>query len=158
MTWWGNRGPLMAQWKILGPLMTQWGNWEPLIKQWGNCVGKLNDLMGKTENWALDGAMEHLGHFGDAIGKLETLAMGKMGPPDDLMGKLGALDHELFLNGLIRDQLHWRWHDWLLIFRRRCGRTPQENEAGQVTRPWRHPSAGTFKLCWRVGYTIVHHL
>ena len=29
----------------------------------------------------------------------ETLAMMKLGPPDDLMGKLGALDHEFFSNG-----------------------------------------------------------
>ena len=32
------------------------------------------------ENWTLDGAMEHFGPFYDAMGKLETLAMGKMGP------------------------------------------------------------------------------
>ena len=45
--------------------------------------------MGETENWALDGAMEHGGGgFDDIMGKLETLAMGKMGPPDDLMGTL----------------------------------------------------------------------
>ena len=30
------------------------------------------------------------GYFDDAMGKLETLAMGKLGSPDDLMGKLGA--------------------------------------------------------------------
>ena len=58
--------------------------------------------MGETGNLALDGAMDHLGPFGDVMGKLETLAMGKLGAPDDLMGKLGALDHELFSNGLIR--------------------------------------------------------
>ena len=28
------------------------------------------------------------GGFDDIMGKLETLAMGKMGPPDDLMGTL----------------------------------------------------------------------
>ena len=36
------------------------------------------------------------------MGKLETLVMGKLGPPDDLMGKLEALDHKFFSNGLIR--------------------------------------------------------
>ena len=51
--------------------------------------------MGKKGNWALDGTMEHLGPFDDAMGKLETLAMGKW-PPDDPMGKLGALEYELF--------------------------------------------------------------
>ena len=84
--------------------MTQWGNWKPLIKQWENCVGRLNDLMGKTGNWAIDGAMEHLGPFGDAMGKIETLAMGKLGPPgpDDLMGKLGGPRPRIISNGLIR--------------------------------------------------------
>ena len=33
------------------------------------------------------------GPFDDAMGNLETLEMMKLGPPDDLMGKLGALDH-----------------------------------------------------------------
>ena len=50
--------------------------------------------MGKTENWALDGAMKHGvggGDFDDIMGKLETLAMGKMGSPDDLMGTLLGL-------------------------------------------------------------------
>ena len=60
--------------------------------------GRLDDLMGKTGNWALDGAMEHLGPLGDAMGN------GEIGPPDDLMGKLGALDHKLFSSDLI--QLH----------------------------------------------------
>ena len=32
------------------------------------------------------------GGFDDAMGKLETLAMMKLEPPDDLMGN-GALDH-----------------------------------------------------------------
>ena len=63
---------------VLCPLVTQWGNWKPLIKQWGNC-GELNDLMRKTENWAPD----------DAMGKLEILAMVKLGPPDELIEKLG---------------------------------------------------------------------
>ena len=31
--------------------------------------------------------------FDDAMGKLETLAMMKLGPLDDLMGQFGALDH-----------------------------------------------------------------
>ena len=35
----------------------------------------------------------NLGHFDDAMSKLETLAMMNLGLPDDLMGKLGALDH-----------------------------------------------------------------
>ena len=35
----------------------------------------------------------NLGPFDDAIGKLKTLAMMKLGPPDDLMVKLVALDH-----------------------------------------------------------------
>ena len=38
--------------------------------------------------------MEHKceGPFDDAMGKLETLAMMKLGLSDDLMGKFGALD------------------------------------------------------------------
>ena len=78
MTWWGNWGPLIAQWKIWGPLMMQWGNWKPLIKQWGSSGTKWPD--GKTRNWALDGATEHLGPSDYAMDKLETLAMGKLGP------------------------------------------------------------------------------
>ena len=70
------------------------------------CVGRLNDLLGKTGNWALDGAMEHLGPFGDAMCKLETLAMGKSGPLDDLMGKLGALDHDFFFKRFNTAPLH----------------------------------------------------
>ena len=87
------------------PLMMQWGIWEPLIKQWGNC-GELNDLMIRRKieigplvaQWNIN-----LGPFYDAMGKLETLAMMKLGPPNDLMGRLGALDHlhVFFSNGLI---------------------------------------------------------
>ena len=36
------------------------------------------------------------------MGKLETLAMSKLGSPDDLIGIFGTLDHEFFSNGLIR--------------------------------------------------------
>ena len=70
--------------------MTQWGNWKPLKKQWDNCK-ELSDLMRKTGDWAPDDAMEHEfeGPFDDAMGKLETLTMMKLGPPDDLMWKLG---------------------------------------------------------------------
>ena len=48
--------------------MTWWGKREfvPLMAQWNI-----------------------LGFFDDAMGKLETLEMGKLGPPDDPMGKLG---------------------------------------------------------------------
>ena len=50
------------------------------LKQCRNC-GELNDLTRKTENWAPDDAMEHyFGAFDDAMGKLETLAMMKLGP------------------------------------------------------------------------------
>ena len=73
--------------------MTQWGNCEPLIKQWGNCR-ELNDLMRKTGNFAPDEwNINFKGLFDDAMGKLESLAMMKLGSPDDLMGKFGALDH-----------------------------------------------------------------
>ena len=41
----------------------------------------------------------NLGPFDDKICKLETLAMMKLGPPDDLMWKLRALDHKFFSNG-----------------------------------------------------------
>ena len=39
--------------------------------------------------------MEHLfeGPFDNAMGKLAPPAMMKLGPPDDLMWKYGALDH-----------------------------------------------------------------
>ena len=68
------------------------GKLETLDKAMGKLGGggRLNDLMGKTGNLTLDGAMAHLGPFGDAMDKLETLTIGKLGPPDDLMGKLGA--------------------------------------------------------------------
>ena len=48
--------------------------------------------MGKTGNWAPDDAMEHQFEvpFDDAMGKLETLAMMKLGPPDDLLGEMGG--------------------------------------------------------------------
>ena len=67
--------------------MTQRGNWKPLTQQRGNC-GELNDLMRKTGNWALDDTMEHSfwGPFDDVMGKLDTLAIMKLGPPD---GKIG---------------------------------------------------------------------
>ena len=70
------------------------GKLQTLNKAMGNC-GELNDLMRKTGNWAPDDAMEHQfeGPFDDAMGELETLAMMKLGPPDDLTGKFGALDH-----------------------------------------------------------------
>ena len=82
--------------------MTQWGYWKPVIKQWGNCLEGLNYLMGKREIGPLMAQWNTRGPFDDAMGKLETLAMGKLGAPDDLMGKLEALDHELFPYGLIR--------------------------------------------------------
>ena len=44
--------------------------------------------MGKTKNWALDGAMEHLGP--------SDYAMGKLGPPNELVEIFGALNHEFF--------------------------------------------------------------
>ena len=45
-------------------------------------MGKPNDLMRKTGNWAPNDIMEHLveGSFDDAMGKLETLEMLKLGP------------------------------------------------------------------------------
>ena len=67
------------------------GNWKSLIKLWGSAGGggaKWPD--GKTANFDLDGAMEHFRAFDDIMGNLETPAMGKLGPPGDLMGKLGA--------------------------------------------------------------------
>ena len=51
---------------------------ETPYKATGKLAG-LNDLMGKTGNWALDGAMEHLGPFDDAMGKLEALVIGNWG-------------------------------------------------------------------------------
>ena len=56
---------------------------------------------GKLGPWWRNGTLIG-GPFDDAMGKLETLAMMKLGPPDDLMGKLGALDHLFFSNDLIR--------------------------------------------------------
>ena len=48
---------------------------------------------GKFGPWWRNGTLIW-GLFDDAMmGKLETLAMMKLGPPDNLMGKLGALDH-----------------------------------------------------------------
>ena len=49
---------------------------------------------GKLDPWWRDRTLIWGGGFDDGqMGKLETLAMTKLGPPDDLMGKLGALDH-----------------------------------------------------------------
>ena len=39
--------------------------------------------------WNINGG----GGVDDTMGKLETLAMMKLGLPDDVVGKLGALDH-----------------------------------------------------------------
>ena len=48
--------------------------------------------------WNILGPFDH----DDAMGKLETPAMGKWAP-DDLMGEIGGpIDYELFSNGLIR--------------------------------------------------------
>ena len=64
--------------------MTQWGKVETLNKAMGKLGAKWPD--GETGNGALDGAMERLGPFDDAMGKLETLAKGKLGP---LMTQVG---------------------------------------------------------------------
>ena len=69
----------MTQWKIWGALMTQRGNWKPSIKRWGNWG--LNYLMGKREIRPLMAQWNIWGPFDDAMGKLETLAMGKLPPP-----------------------------------------------------------------------------
>ena len=65
-----------------GPFDDAMRKLETLNKPMGkvSCGGGLNDLMGKTGNWALDGTMEHLGPLDDAVNKLETLAMGEIGP------------------------------------------------------------------------------
>ena len=54
--------------------MANWGKWP----DGGN--GKIGPLMAQ---WNMGG-----GGFDDIMGKLETLAMGKMGPLEDLMGTL----------------------------------------------------------------------
>ena len=98
--------------EIWVPLMTRcgkWGpfddaminyNWDLLITLWEIRGHHFDDMLRKPG--ALHGATENFVPFDDATGKLETLAMGKLGPPDDLMGEIGALDHKLFSNGLIR--------------------------------------------------------
>ena len=59
--------------------MTQWGKLETLNNK---AMGKLGAKWpgGETGNLALDGAMERVGPCDDAVGKLETLAKGKLGP------------------------------------------------------------------------------
>ena len=99
MTWWGNWGPLMAQWKILGPFMTQWGNWKHLIKQWGNCVGEAkwpDGETGKMGPWWRNGTF---GALWWSNGQIRDPSNGEVWALDDLME---ILDHELFSNDLIR--------------------------------------------------------
>ena len=57
------------------------------LKQWENCE-ELNDLMRNTELWAPDDAMGT-----EILGKLETLAMMKLGLwwPDDIMENPGSM-------------------------------------------------------------------
>ena len=43
--------------------------------------------------------MEQFGALWWRNGQIRDPSMGKLGPPDDLMGKLGALDHEFFQTG-----------------------------------------------------------
>ena len=51
---------------------------------------------------ALDGAMEHLVSLWWRNVQIRDPSNGEIEPPGDLMGKLGALNHLLFSNGLIR--------------------------------------------------------
>ena len=104
MTWWSNWGPLWrnGKFRALCPLMTQWGNWKPLKKQWGNC-GELSGLMRKTGKY---GPWWRNATFIWTLwwrnGQIRDSSDDEMGRPDDLIGKLGAVDHWFFSNGLIR--------------------------------------------------------
>ena len=84
---------------------------------------RLNDLMGKTGNWALDSTMGHLGPFGDAMGKSETLVMRKLeplmswwwenwGPRPGIIFKRFNMDplHSFKLVGPKFQLRNFRWH------------------------------------------------
>ena len=107
ITWWEIRGhhhanmmrilgALVGAMENLGPFALWWRNGEmgkPLIKQRGNCE-EFNDLMTKTGNWALMRQWKiNLGSLRWRNGQTRDPSDDKIGVPDDLMGKLGALDH-----------------------------------------------------------------
>ena len=114
-------GALDGPMENFGPFDDAMGKLETLNKAMGKLgVGRLNDLMGKQEIGPFMAQWNIWGPFDDAMGKLQTRrAMGKLGPSDNLMGKLEALDHELFSNGLIR--LHctllnlWAKFNWEIL-------------------------------------------
>ena len=62
-----------------GPFDDTLGILETLNKAMGK-LGELNDLIGKTGNWAHDSAIEYLGLFDDAMGKLEIQTIEKLAP------------------------------------------------------------------------------
>ena len=82
----------MVQWKIYDPLPFNdaMGKSETLNKTmeilWGATWP--DEENGKLGSWWRNGRLIG-GAFDDAMGKLETLAMMKLGPPDVLMGELG---------------------------------------------------------------------
>ena len=102
-------GALDGAMENLGPFVLWWCNGEigspfnkTMGKLWGakwpdEENGKLGPLI---TQWNIN-----LESFDDAMGKLETLAMVKLGPHDDLMRKLGAPDHYFFSNGLTLSNL-----------------------------------------------------
>ena len=112
ITWWEIRGhhfddmmrklgALGGAIEDLGPFALWWRNFphasafddamgklETLNKQWGTAGDKWPDVEnGKLGPWWRNGGLWWCN------GQIKTLAMMKLGTPDDLMGKLGALDH-----------------------------------------------------------------
>ena len=89
MTWWEKLGAFDDTFENLGPFALWWRNDQA---KWPD------EENGKLGPWWRNGTLNP-GQFDDAMGKileiskLETLAMMKLGPLDDLMGKVEALDH-----------------------------------------------------------------
>ena len=86
----------MAQWKIRPFALFNDAMWklETLNKAMGKLWGAKwpDEENGKLGPWWRNGTLFG-GSFDDTMGKLKTLVMMKLGPPDDLMGELVTLDH-----------------------------------------------------------------
>ena len=87
MAWWGKLGALDSVIENFGPFDDAMGKLETLDEAMRKL---LNDLMGKTGNWALDSAMEHLGALWWRNGKIRDPSNEEILAPWRPDGKIGA--------------------------------------------------------------------
>ena len=97
MTWWMKLGALDGAMKNLGPFALWWRNREigkletlnkAMGKLWGaKCPDEKNGKLGPWwRNWTII-------LLGDPLMMQGPKNDDEIGPPDDLMGEIGALDH-----------------------------------------------------------------